>query len=62
MMLRLDEIVARLGGELKGDGARQVRQVAPLSAAGEDEITFLSNPRYRAQLATTRAAAVIHVV
>ncbi|MEN9357161.1 MAG: UDP-3-O-(3-hydroxymyristoyl)-glucosamine N-acyltransferase [Pseudomonadota bacterium] len=58
-MLRLDEIVARLGGELKGDGARQVRQVAPLSAAGEDEITFLSNPRYRAQLATTRAAAVI---
>lgn len=58
-MLRLDEIVARLGGQLQGDGTRRVRQVAPLSLAGEDEITFLSNPRYRDQLESTRAAAVI---
>ncbi len=58
-MLRLDEIVARLGGELRGEGARKVRQIAPLLTATADEITFLSNPRYREQLTRTRAAAVI---
>lgn len=57
--LRLDEIVARLGGELRGDGAVVVRQVATLASAGEGEITFLANPKYRKQLATTAAAAVI---
>ncbi len=57
--LRLNEIVARLGGELKGDGARVVRQVSTLAGAGADEITFLANPRYRDQLCVTRAGAVI---
>lgn len=59
--LSLTEIVARLGGELRGEGAgaRVVRQVAGLNKAGPGEITFLSNPKYRSQLADTRAAAVI---
>lgn len=57
--LRLDEIVGRLGGELRGDGAVRVRQVASLAAAGPDEISFLANPKFRRQLAGTRAAAVI---
>ncbi len=59
--ISLSDIVARLGGELRGEaaGARVVRQVATLSQAGPDEITFLSNPKYRGQLAGTRAAAVI---
>ncbi len=57
----LSEIVARLGGELRGESAatRLVRQVAALNKAGPDEITFLSNPKYRGQLAQTQAAAVI---
>ena len=57
--LRLDEIVARLGGELIGDGARLVDQVAPLPRATATEISFFADPKYRDQLATTRAAAVI---
>lgn len=57
--MRLDEIVARLGGELRGDGSVLVRQVGSLAAAGEGEIAFLANPKYRKQLAETRASAVI---
>ena len=59
MPLRLDEIVARLGGDLSGDGSVRVTTIATLDAAGPDDLTFLSNPKYRARLASTRAAAVI---
>lgn len=57
--LRLDEIVARLGGTLVGDGSVVISQVGTLAAAGEGEIAFLANPKYRRQLATTAASAVI---
>jgi UDP-3-O-[3-hydroxymyristoyl] glucosamine N-acyltransferase len=57
--IRLDEIVARLGGELVGDGSVRVRRVATLEGADRDGISFLANPRYRKQLAHTAAAAVI---
>lgn len=59
MSLSLDEIVARLGGDLRGEGARRIARVAPLDQAGPDDLAFLANPKYRGQLATTRAAAVI---
>jgi len=58
-VLRLAEIVARLGGELRGDGALEIRQVASIEQAGPSDVTFLANPRYRAGLANTRAGAVI---
>jgi len=57
--LRLDEIVARLGGELRGDGSVVISQVGTLAAAGAGQIAFLANPKYRRQLSGTRAAAVI---
>ena len=57
--LRLDEIVARLGGELRGDGSVVVTQVGTLAGAGAGQIAFLANPKYRKQLATTTASAVI---
>ena len=57
--IRLDEIVARLGGSLLGDGAVRICGVGTLAGAGEGQISFLSNPKYRSQLASTRAAAVI---
>ncbi len=56
---RLDEIVARLGGELRGDGSVVVSQVGTLAAAGKGQITFLANPKYRKQLFATAASAVI---
>lgn len=58
-MPRLSEIVARLGGRLVADQDPVIRQVAALDAAQADEIAFLANPKYRAQLQDTGAAAVI---
>jgi UDP-3-O-[3-hydroxymyristoyl] glucosamine N-acyltransferase len=57
--LRLDEIVTQLGGCLVGDGTVVVTQVASLAAAGPGQIAFLANPKFRQQLQTTQASAVI---
>ncbi|MDD5248310.1 MAG: UDP-3-O-(3-hydroxymyristoyl)glucosamine N-acyltransferase [Rhodocyclaceae bacterium] len=59
MPVRLDEIVARFGGTLVGDGSLAVSGIAPLDSAGPQQLGFLANPKYRSQLATTLAAAVI---
>jgi len=57
--LPLGSIVAALGGELHGDAALVIEGLAPLEGAGPAELSFLSNPRLRQQLATTRAGCVI---
>ncbi len=59
MELRLDQIVARFGGEIVGAGDTVVSHVATLESAGTGDLAFLANPKYRHQLQTTRAAAVI---
>lgn len=59
MSATLAELVARFGGELVGDGARRIVQVAPLDRATADEIGFVAQSKYLAQLAGTRAGAVI---
>jgi UDP-3-O-[3-hydroxymyristoyl] glucosamine N-acyltransferase len=53
------ELVAQLGGELLGDGGTLLRRIAPLETAGADSISFLSNPRFQSQLATSNAGCVI---
>lgn len=53
------EIVARLGGVLKGDGSTRIRRIATLALAKTGEITFLTHSRYQAQLALSKASAVI---
>ena len=57
--LRLTAIVAALGGELHGDGSQVIHGLAPLESAGALDISFVSNPRYRQQLAGSRASCVI---
>ncbi len=56
---RLGELAGRVGGRVIGDARREVRGVAPLDRAGPDELSFLTNPRYRAAAESTRAAAVL---
>lgn len=56
---RLSEIAAQLGGRVLGDGGVRVTQIATLDTAQPDQISFLANSKYRAQLAATRAGAVI---
>lgn len=59
MALTLGEIVASLGGHLHGDPATPITGLAPLESADGGEMAFLSNPKYRQQLAASRAACVI---
>ncbi|GAB4265979.1 MAG: UDP-3-O-(3-hydroxymyristoyl)glucosamine N-acyltransferase [Deferrisomatales bacterium] len=57
--MTLRELAEALGAKLQGDPALEVHGAAPLDRAGPGEVSFLSNPKYRGLLATTRASAVI---
>jgi UDP-3-O-[3-hydroxymyristoyl] glucosamine N-acyltransferase len=59
VQLRLGDIVDSLGGELHGDRNIAIAGLAPLESATPSQLSFLSNPRYQAQLAASRAACVI---
>ncbi|HXU92627.1 MAG TPA: UDP-3-O-(3-hydroxymyristoyl)glucosamine N-acyltransferase [Gallionella sp.] len=56
---RLADIAARLGGRVLGDGEVCVEQVTTLEKAQRRHISFLTNSKYRSQLVTTNAGAVI---
>ncbi|MCC4597720.1 UDP-3-O-(3-hydroxymyristoyl)glucosamine N-acyltransferase [Xanthomonas campestris pv. phormiicola] len=53
------EIAGRFGLQLHGDGGVAVHGVATLAHAGPGQLSFLANPRYRAQLADSAAAVVV---
>ena len=58
--MQLGHIVDALGGDLVGGLREQaISRIAPLESAGEDAISFLSNPRYAPQMAASKAACVI---
>lgn len=59
MSLRLGAIVGSLGGELHGDAELVISNLAPLEIAQADQLSFLSNPKYRQQLAGSKAGCVI---
>lgn len=56
---RLDELAERLGGEVRGDPAISIRGIATLDDAGEDELSFLTNRRYRGAAERSRAGAIL---
>ena len=55
----LEDLARSVGATLDGDGSVRIARIATLERAGPNDIAFLTNPRYRAELATTRASAVI---
>ena len=59
MTLPLGTIVAALGGDLHGDPDTRIRGLATLASAMSGDLSFVSNLRYRQQLAQCRAACVI---
>ena len=59
MALRLGQIIESLGGRLIGDPQHLINKLAPLDTAQADALSFLSNPKYQSQLASTQAGCVI---
>ena len=57
--MTLDELAARLGASVVGDGSTVVTGVAGIEDAREGHLTFVANPRYRNKLLSTRASAAI---
>ncbi len=57
--LRLDELVARLGGELIGNPAVTVSRVSSVERAEEGDLAFVSDRKYLAKLKDCRASVVV---
>lgn len=53
------ELAERFGLSSSGDGARVIDGVGTLAGAGPSQLSFLSNSKYTAQLAATRAGVVV---
>ena len=52
-------LAERFGLRLHGEGGKAVNGVGTLAAATAGQLSFLANPRYRAQLASTLAGVVV---
>ena len=57
--ITLGELAVRYGLELSGDPGLRIQAVASLTAATPGTLTFCSSAKYRRQLASTRATAVV---
>ncbi|HWG19364.1 MAG TPA: UDP-3-O-(3-hydroxymyristoyl)glucosamine N-acyltransferase [Terracidiphilus sp.] len=57
--MKLGELAARLGAELRGDAEVEVTGVKGIEDAGPSEVTFVANPRYASLARSTHAAAVL---
>ena len=57
--IRLADLAQQLNAELHGDGDIAITGVASMQSAGNGQITFIVNPRYREHLAECRASAVV---
>jgi len=55
----LGEIVDLVGGEFAGDRTCSITTVASLAQANADQLSFLSNRKYAAELAATKAGAIL---
>lgn len=55
----LSEIAAYLQASVLGDGTVEIRDIKGLDEAGEGDLTFLANPKYRKKIATTAASAIL---
>jgi len=59
MSVSLGELAVRFGCELRGDPDRHVSHVGTLAHADREAVSFLANPKYRRELAQTKAGAVV---
>ncbi|PKH22806.1 UDP-3-O-(3-hydroxymyristoyl)glucosamine N-acyltransferase [Enterobacterales bacterium CwR94] len=57
--IRLADLAQQLDAELHGDGELAISGIASMQSAQSGQITFLSNSRYREQMAQCQASAVV---
>jgi UDP-3-O-[3-hydroxymyristoyl] glucosamine N-acyltransferase len=57
--LKLRALADRLQCRLEGDGDLDIVRMSAIDQAGPGDLTFVANPKYVAQLRSTRASAVI---
>ncbi|WP_318445620.1 UDP-3-O-(3-hydroxymyristoyl)glucosamine N-acyltransferase [Photobacterium leiognathi] len=57
--ITLAKLAEKLGAELRGDGSVEIHSIAGMGKAAEGQITFLSDSKYRKQLADCKADAVM---
>jgi UDP-3-O-[3-hydroxymyristoyl] glucosamine N-acyltransferase len=57
--MKLQELAAQLGAELRGDGSVEITGVRGIEDASPSEITFVANSKYAGLARTTHAAAVL---
>ena len=55
----LAELADAIGAQAHGDSQCTITSIATLEAAHSGQVSFLSNPKYRNQLSSTKASAVI---
>jgi UDP-3-O-[3-hydroxymyristoyl] glucosamine N-acyltransferase len=56
---RLGELARRVGGEVLGKVDRPISGIAPLGEAGPDDLSFLTNAKYRKEARKSGAGAVL---
>jgi len=56
---QLKEIAEHVGGTVVGDADVFVCNVRGIDEAGEGDLTFISNPKYKSRLEETRASAIL---
>lgn len=57
--ITLQDLADKLGAKVQGDGSVRIRSIAPLSTAGEGDLTFVTNVKYVKVLHSTHASAVL---
>src|SRR5688500_4556332 len=58
-VVSVGELIDFVGGQYAGDRARPLSGVAALADASGEQLTFLSNRKYAAQLTETKAGAIL---
>lgn len=59
MSVTLQQVAEWVGGQLEGPAQAEIEKIVPLSRAGKYDATFLTDSRYRSQLETCKAGAIL---
>ena len=57
--MTLSDIAVFVGGRISGDGGILIERIRGIDDAGEGDLTFVANPRYKKKIETTGASAIL---